>query len=281
MFGVAAALIGLANGQPAGAPAAELVHRVVQNEIQVNSDSSQRFMFKDQRETLHGSQTKLLVETREATAGLLVARDGHPLTPEQGQAEAARLQNYVNNPEELSRKRRQEKEDAERTMRIVKALPDAFLYEYDGAELGMAGIGQPGVELLRLKFHPNPAYDPPSRVEQVLTGMQGHLLIDPRQNRIAEIDGTLEKDVGFGWGLLGHLDRGGRFVVQQADVGNHQWELTRMQLAFTGRILLFKKFDIRSTDVFSEFHPVRSDLTFAQGVELLKKAQGDKSCCSY
>jgi len=44
-----------------------------------------------------------------------------------------------------------------------------------------------------------------------------------------------------------------------------------MELALTGKVLLVKKLNIRSSDIFSEFHPVPSDLTFAQGVELLKK----------
>jgi hypothetical protein len=260
-----------ASDQPATSSPPELVRRVVQNEITKSSGSSTGFMYKDQRKTPHVSQTKLMVETRDATAGLLVEQGGHPLTPEQQKAEKARLQNYINNPGELNKKRRQEKEDAERTAKIVKALPDAFLYEADGTERGADGVGQPGHELIRLKFRPNPSYDPPSRVEQVLTGMQGHLLIDAKENRIAEIDGTLQKEVGFGWGILGHLDRGGRFLVQQGDVGNQQWEVTRMELSFTGKVFFLKKLSIRSSDVFTEFRPVPANLTFAQGVELLEK----------
>ncbi|HZP18453.1 MAG TPA: hypothetical protein VFB00_10830, partial [Terriglobales bacterium] len=146
-------------------------------------------------------------------------------------------------------------------------------------QTGTESVGHPGDELVRLKFRPNPDYDPPSRVEQVLTGMQGHLLIDPKANRIAEIDATLQRDVGFGWGILGHLDRGGHFQVQQAAVDNH-WQLTRMDLAFTGKVLLFKKINIRSTDVFSGFRPVPSDLSFAQGVELLKKAKAQEQAAA-
>jgi hypothetical protein len=250
---------------------AELVSRAVQNEVAANGPSSTHFMFRNRKQTPHTNQTKLMVETREATAGMLVEVDGHPLTPQQLQAEESRLQNYVRNPDELNRKRKQEKEDVERTMRIVKALPYAFLYERDGTQQGSAGVGYPGDELVRLKFRPNPNYEPPSRVEQVLTGMQGVLLLDIRENRIAEIDGTLEKDVGFGWGILGHLDRGGRFLVQQADVGNRQWEITRMELAFTGKILFLKKLSIHSSDLFSDFRAVAPDLTFAQGVALLQK----------
>jgi hypothetical protein len=257
--------------QPSPPNPAQLVSQVVNNEVAANSPSGTHFMFRNQRKTPHSNQTKLMVETREATAGLLVEVDGHPLTPEQRKAETARLQNYVRNPEELNRKRKQEKEDAEHTIRIVKALPHAFLYERDGTQQGSAGVGSSGDELLRLKFRPNPDYEPPSRVEQVLTGMIGHLLIDTRQNRIAEIDGTLEKEVGFGWGILGHLDRGGRFLVQQADVGNHQWEITRMELAFTGKVLWVKKLNVHSSDVFSDFRVVAPDLTFSQGVALLEK----------
>lgn len=261
---------------------AELVRQSVQNETSANG---QHFMFRDERRTQYISETKLVIEAQDATAGIIILQDGHPLSPQQQQAEQSRLENYVRNPEELNRKRKREKEDAERTLRIVKALPDAFLYQADGTQEGTVGVGRPGDRLVRLKFKPNPAYDPPSRVEQVLTGMVGTLLVDATEKRIAEINGTLQKDVGFGWGILGHLDSGGRFVVQQADVGNKQWELTRMELAFTGKILLFKKLNIRSSDIFSGFRPVPRDLSFAQAVDLLKKeaaritpnANGDNS----
>ncbi len=258
-------------GQRSSVPPAELVRRAMRNEISETAGSNQRFMFKDERKTAHLWQTKLLVETSEATAGMLIAQDGHSLTPQQMRAEDARLQNYIHNPEELKKKHKQEKEDNERTTRILKALPDAFLYEADGTQPGTADVGRPGDQLVRLNFRPNPDYEPPSRVEQVLTGMRGHLLIDSNAVRLAEIDGTLEKDVSFGWGILGHLDRGGRFVVRQADIDGHHWQLTRMELSFTGKMLFFKSLTIRSSDTFSDFHQVPRDLTFAQGVDLLKK----------
>jgi len=249
----------------------ELVRQAVNNEIASNRQSNRHFMFKDVKKTGHLNQVKLIVETKDATAGLLIAHDGHPLSSEERKQEEARLQNYLRNPQELNKKRKQEKEDADHTMRILKALPDAFLYEPDGAESGTDSIGRSGHQLIRLKFRPNPAYDPPTRVEQVLTGMEGLLLVDVPEKRIAQINATLQKDVGFGWGILGHLDRGGRFLVQQADIGDRQWEITRMELSMTGKILLVKKLSIQSSDTFSDFHPVPSDLTFAQGIEMLMK----------
>jgi len=121
-----------------------------------------------------------------------------------------------------------------------------------------------------LKFRPNPAYQSPSRVEQVLEGMQGFVLIDPAARRMARIDGTLFKEVGFGWGILGHLDKGGHFLVEQRDVGDDSWEVSRMSLGFTGKILLFKSIAIKSEEVFSDFRRVPDGTTFAQGVEMLE-----------
>lgn len=258
----------------------QLVHEAVENELAANRTAPIHFLFKDERKTVHHSQVRLLVETRDATAGMMVAENGQPLNLEQRKAEEARLESYVRNPEQLNRKRKQEKEDAERTERIMRALPEAFLYQEAGTQTGSATLGRPGAELIRLKFRPNPNYTPPTRVEQVLTGMAGQLLIDPNDKRIAEINGTLEKDVGFGWGILGHLDQGGQFLVQQAVVANHTWDVTRMQLAFTGKILLIKKLNIESTDLFFDFHPVPSDLTFSQGVELLEKQASEPQSAS-
>jgi len=280
-FVIAAAAIGVmvssaqAGELASGLSPQELVRKTVQNEVAANNDAGAHFMFKDQRKTIHLSQTKLIVETCEATAGMLVEQNGQPLSAAQQQGEASRLENFVKNPSELAKKRKQEKDDAERSMRIMKAMPDAFLYEPDGVVVGTAEVGKAGHDLVRLKFRPNPNYTPPSRVEQVLTGMRGIVLIDAKANRIAEINGNLEKEVGFGWGILGHLDPGGHFLVRQADVGSSQWEVTQMELAVTGKILLFKKLDIRSSDIFSDFQPVPHDLTFAGGVELLKKRATD------
>jgi hypothetical protein len=253
---------------------ADLVRRTVANEIK-GSNGTANYLFKDFKQTPNGSQTKLVVETREATAGLVIAVNGKPLSAQQRQDEIARIDRFVENPEELRKKQKQEKEDAEHVTRIMKALPDAFIYEPDGTQPGTEGIGRAGDQLVRLKFHPNPAYSPPTHTEQVLTGMTGYLLIDVNHDRIAKIDGTLMKEVGFGWGILGHLDKGGRFVVEQADVGNNHWEISRMDLAFTGKVLFFKSLNIKSTETYSDFRPVPENLTFAQGVELLKKQEAE------
>jgi len=263
-------LCATAGAQSQPLSAVELVRKTVENELH-SVDNSAKFMFRARKVTPRGSETKLMVETREAMAGILIAINDRPLTPEEREAENARVDRFAKDPEELRKRQRQEKEDTERIGRIMRALPDAFLYEFAGTEPSAPGVGKAGDTLVRLSFRPNPGYVPPTRVEQVLTGMQGSLLIDEKKCRIATIDGTLGKEVGFGWGILGHLDRGGHFLVEQADAGQGDWEITHMDLAFTGKILLFKSINFRSSEFASDFQPVPSDLSFAQGIELLRK----------
>ena len=261
------ALSAFMTGQATTSPN-DLVRRAVKNEL--NTDSTM-FMFRDQKDASYGSQTKLIVQTKDAMAGMVIATDGKPLGPDRRQQEQARLNQLANDPAALQHKQKREKEDAEHVTRIMQALPDAFLYEEDGTEGGKPGVGKEGEELVRLKFRPNPNYDPPTRTEQVLTGMQGYMLVDAKKERLARIDGTLFKDVGFGWGILGHLDKGGRFIVEQGEVIPNHWAITHMHLDFSGKILLFKSLMIKSNEVYSDFRTVPANLTFAQGVELLKK----------
>jgi hypothetical protein len=250
-------------------PPDQLVKTVIANEVAGNKNSSVKHMFLSQKKTAKGTQTHLYVETNEAMAGLLIATNGQPLTPEQQQSEDGHLAWLINNPDQLRKKQAREKEDADRSLRIMRALPDAFRYQYDGTQAGTASMGSTGCKLVRLKFTPNPAYAPPSREEQVLTGMEGYLLIDTDAMRLARIDGTLFRDVTFGWGIFGRLNKGGHFMVQQANEDG-EWEITEMHLDITGKILLIKPLNMISDEVLTDFQRMPDDLPFAQGVARLK-----------
>jgi len=256
-------------------PAASLVRIVVANEVAAASRPNPLHLFRSRRQTPKGTQTRLYVETKDALAAILIAVNDHPPTAEQQQADHSHLEWLLDNPDQLRKKHAREKEDNERTLRILKSLPDAFEYEYDGMEMGAPGTGEAGVPLAKLKFSPNPSYSPPSRVEQVLEGMQGNLLIDTRLRRVAEINGRLFRDVSFGWGLIGRLDKGGHFLVRQGDLGlgDDEWGVTELKLDMTGKILMFKGFSMFSDEVLSDFRIAGKNLTFAQGVELLRTEQ--------
>src|ERR1700733_9629529 len=253
-----------------GHSARELVRQTVAHEVSACNKPGTKLMFLSRKRTSQGFETRLNVETSDATAGLLIEQNNHPISAEQEREENDRLERLSHNPNELRRKKRLEQQDEEHSLRIMQALPDAFLYQFDGTEPGTASLGKQGDALVRLKFSPNPNYSSPSHVEQVLAGMQGTLLIDRDAHRIARIDAVLFKEVSFGWGILGHLDKGGKFLVDQAEVSPGDWELTRMRLNLTGKVMMVKKLVIESDETDTNFRTVPSNTSFAKGVELLK-----------
>jgi hypothetical protein len=258
--------------QESNVPANELVRQTVANEVAAANHPNVHHMFRSRRQTPKGSRTHIYVETNQALAGMLIAINDQPLNAQQQRAENDHLAWLVNNPDQLRKKAAREKEDEDRSLCIVKALPQAFTYEYAGTENSVPGLGEADDPLVKLKFKPNPSFIPPTHVEQVLTGMQGELLIDSKNKRLARIDGTLFQEVTFGWGILGHLDKGGHFVVQQGDLGlgDGAWGVTKMTLNFSGKILMFKGISIVSDEVLSDFHRLPEKVTFAQGVQILK-----------
>jgi hypothetical protein len=271
---VATTALAAQDSKPAVSPL-ELVRATVANEVEASNHPDLHHLFLSRKQTPKGSQTRIYVETNGALAAMMIALDDQPLNAQQQQQENDHLAGLMNNPGQLRKKEAREKEDEERSLRIVKALPDAFLYEYAGTENSDNRLGKAGDQLVKLTFTPNPSYSPPSHVEQVLTGMQGEVLIDPLTRRLARIDGFLFREVSFGWGIIGHLNKGGRFRVQQADLGlgDGAWGITEVSLNISGKILLIKSISIVSDEVLTDFQLLPAKLTFAQGVEMLKAEQ--------
>jgi len=246
--------------------AQELVRRVIANEDKASKENV-RFLYRLRTETPKaGAITKELVETNEGVVARLIAVNDKPPTAEERKKDDERLEKLASDPQSRAAKRKQQKEDEERTTRMVKALPDAFLYQYDGFE-----PGKNGPQLIRLKFKPNPDYNPPNRELQVYQGMEGTMLIDPSDERLVKIEAHLFKGVNFGWGILGHLDPGGQFEVGQSRVGGDRWEVTEMRLKFTGKILLFKSLNISEHETAFDYRRAPNNLSFTQGIEFLKK----------
>jgi hypothetical protein len=251
-------------------PAGELVRQAVDRELKASA-TRPNFLFRTRKQTLHGVTTRAYVPTAQAMIGRTLAYNDHPLGGQYLSDEDARLNRFLTDPAELRAKQKQEKDDADRVTRVIRALPEAFLYEYDGFERSHAGVGSGTSELVRLKLRPNPKYDPPSRLEQILTGMEGTALIDVKHMRVARMEGTLQYDVSFGWVLFGHLDKGGRIVIEQNEVADNTWAITRLALVFSGRVLFFKSINVNTEEVSQGFTPVPAGLSLADGLALLKK----------
>ena len=252
--------------QPSDVDPIALVRAAANNEIRAN-DVQQYFMFKDTTEYKDHSITKEIVRTPQGGLSSTLLLNGRPLSAADRKKENDKLQKFANDPEARRKRREANKADDKRAELMLTSLPDAFLYTYAGTDRGANGE-----ELVHLKFTPNPKFVPPNHETAVYQGMQGDMIIDKQAMRIAKIDGTLFKDVDFGWGILGKLYKGGKFRIVQRDAGGGHWEEVEETLNFYGKILMVKSLTVWSTETMTDFRPIPSDLTTAQALDLLHKS---------
>jgi len=244
----------------------ELVRRASRNEIKA-SDVEYYAMFKDATQYKDHSTTKEIIRTKDGGLTTTLLINGRPLTAEERKKDNEKLEKFANDLASRRKRRESNKEDDKRSELMLSSLPDAFLYTYVGTDHGPSGE-----DLVHLKFKPNPSFNPPNHETAVYQGMEGDMIIDRKAMRIAKIDGTLFKDVDFGWGILGRLYKGGKFLIVQRDVGGGHWEEVQEALQFNGKILLVKSMTIWSTEAMTDFRPVPADLTTAQALDLLHKS---------
>jgi len=209
------------------------------------------------------TSTKEIVETRDGDVARLLSIDDQPLSPAGEQQEQARLQALVDNPGLQQHRKQSQDSDTARALKVLRVLPTAFLYEFAGP--GTASTGP--VE--KFTFKPNPHFDPPDLETGILTAMAGEIWIDPVEERVVRLAGTLQQDKDFGWGILGELDKGGSVEIEQADVGDHQWRIVHLKLVMNGRVL-FKAKNSNSVQEYTEFVPLPADLSYKQAIEMLR-----------
>ncbi len=240
-----------------------LVKRVLQTEIEAARDATHPMQYRLHKTSPRLSTTKLIVETKDGDVARLVAVNDSPLSTEGQQNEAARLQGLLNDPSLQRHRQEREQGDTERARKVIRALPDAFLYQFSGI------VETPQGPSYRLSFQPNPNFDPQALEAQVLKGMAGELWIDVAQQRVTHLEGKRLHAVDYGWGLIGKLDEGGTLLLDQADIGNHQWRTVHMILVMNARVL-FKIIKLDTTLELSQFAPVTPGMTYQQAIELLR-----------
>jgi len=249
--------------QPSAIDPTALVRRAVQHRMDAAQNHHPLRYLLRKKDEQHDT-TKDIIETNDGAVARLVAINGQPLSAEANQAELERLNTLANHPEIQQHRHRREQKDAERVNRLMRLLPDAFLYRYEGVAPCAAG------PCYRLTFSPNPHFAPPDVEASIFRGLAGELWIDQEQERLTRLDAHVVANVDFGWGLLGKLDKGGTILLEQSDIGGRDWEATGMKLNLTGKALLVKSLNIEITEQASHFSQVPPGVDYRKAIQLLE-----------
>lgn len=245
------------SGSP-GVSANDLARRVITNELKFQDDHT-NWMYRLEKEQDGKKQTKEIIETKDGSLSRLLSINNRPLTTKQQLAEDQRVRELMSSRSAQQKLRRTLDAETLQGRRLFKMLPDAFVFHY------ASSTG----DLVKLSFRPNASFHPPSLEARVFHDMEGEMLVDRKQERLAAFDGHLTQAVKFGFGLLGHLDKGGHFEVRQAEVVPGHWDMISLSLAMTGKALLFASIGVQKTETHRDFQRVSDDLTLTQAADIL------------
>jgi hypothetical protein len=252
-------------GQNAASQPADtaLVNRALAAELNAAQDTNHPMRYLLRKSSPRLISTKEIVETRDGAVALLVAIDDKALGEVEAESERARLDALLADPGRQRHRKQTQDDDTGRALKVLRALPKALIYRYAGPVETDSGT------LQKFTFSPNPRFNAADLETLALTALSGDILIDPDHARVVRLEGHLQQDVDFGWGILGRLNKGGWIVIEQAAVGEGQWRVVRFKMVMSGRVL-FRTRSFDTTEEESQFARVPVALRYQQAIQMMR-----------
>lgn len=254
--------------EPGGIAAADpvIVERALGNELRAAQDTTHPMQYRLRKSTPRLTSTRQIIETRDGAVARLITINDNMLSTADRQKDDARLDSLLADPSRQRKRKQSEQDDTGRALKVLRALPKAFIYEFAGSETNGS------ITLEKYSFTPNPKFSSSDLELLVLTAMSGILTVDATHERVVRLEGHLQKDVDIGWGILGRLNKGGWLTIEQADVGGGVWRIVRFQMDMTGRVF-FKTRTFSTAEEESQFSPVPLGMTYQQAIQMLRTEQ--------
>ena len=185
----------------------------------------------------------------------LIAVDGQPLGTEELARRDAERQRSLREADERRRSEtgrqraaRLAKEAAERRERDAVLDDTLAVFEVTFTRRELVD-GQP---LLIGTATPRPHARVTTREGRWLKQFAGDVWISEADFQIARLDMRAIDDVSIGWGIVGRVQKGSRFVFARRHVQG-AWLPSEVTFEATGRTLLFRRFQIHTTTTFSDY----------------------------
>lgn len=191
----------------------------------------------------------------------LIAVDGKPLDPPELARRDAEHERDLREAEERERTERPQqralrmkKEEEERAEREA-ILDDAFAV-FQPAIVGRDTIdGQP---VLVIDLSPRAAASVRTRHGRWMKQFAGRMWVGERDYQAVRIDMRATDDVTIGWGIVGRVHQGSRFVFARRRFGD-VWLPAETIYDVSGRTLLFRKFQFTATTTYSDYRRLTGD----------------------
>ena len=263
---IAAASLASVSVRVAAQPVPVLVSTALANELGATQDQNHPMRYLLHRSSPRYTSSRQMYETRDGNVSLLIDANGLPLSAADEAKERDRLAQLLADPSRQRHRKQAEDADRERAVRVLRAMPAAFLYSDEGTAQTATGTVE------RFAFRPNPGFNPPNIETQVLAGISGEIWIDPTAQRVVRLEGHLDRDIDFGWGILGRLYKGGWIRIEQADIGAGQWRTVRFEMKMSARVV-WKTRVFDTVEELTQFAPLPPSNGYREAIAALERKQ--------
>ncbi len=205
--------------------------------------------------------TERAVDLEQGRLLRLIAVDGKPVSAEQDAAEKARLNRIAADPSDWLKAEQARRNDAKHLSQLLQLLQDAFVFEPAGRD----------GDTLKLNYRGSPNYQPKTFEERILWSMRGTVVVDTRALRLRSVEGKLDEDVTYGFGILATIHAGSSFLTERIPLEGGTWKTSVVDTDIRGRALFFKTISRNDHAVHKDFQPLPDATTVQQAVTLLVK----------
>jgi hypothetical protein len=231
--------------------ARQFVQQAVTNELAKDEADHSHWLYFESDQKADHPVRQWVAETANGGLRRVIQIDGQTLSPDE---QRRRVESYLADPGAQNKERKGEQHDDKQAAEMLELLPKAFIWTNEG-EKGSNTV---------LHFKPDPSFHPPDLEARVFAAMEGDMLVDTEQHRIASLKGKLIQDVKILGGLLGALDAGGTFDVERRQTGENVWQITETHVHISGHALIFHTISEQEDDVKTDFKPLPADITMLQ-----------------
>ncbi len=199
------------------------------------------------------------IETVDGPIRRLISVDGRDLTALERKQDDDRLRDLAQNPKAQQAVRKDHDADAKKLENLLRVIPDAFLFEDDGKEGGAEKIA----------LRPNPDFIPKTYEERAIHAMSGYMTVDLQDKWMVKLSATLQRQVDFGFGVLGHLDKGGSISLTRTRLSPGVWKTSSSKTGITGKMILLKTINKQQDETRSDLRLVAPETSITQAVQQL------------
>ena len=182
----------------------------------------------------------------------LISKNGVPvseqeLTKRDRQEEERETKAQEKNDRESDQRRQTDKEKEDRKEQEI--MDDIFAM-YQVQMLNREPVGD--VSTILITFAPKPNYKPRTSEGKMLQHISGRAWISEQDHELAKLETQVNDPISIGAGILAKLQRGSTLNFERRKINNEIWLPVKVEVNLNARLLLFKGFNFRQIDEYSD-----------------------------